>query len=856
MAHIACRPLIFVRMAITKLSAEQVRRVCDPQSLNFETTAELPYADEILGQPRAERALDFGININAEGYNVFVVGPNGTGRMSSILRTVRASAGGMAEASDFVYVHNFANARAPIALRLKPGAAVKLRDLLESLIEQAGGNLPQAFETDQYDEATDAITNELQNRHEAAMTALQAEAQALGLSLARTATGLDVIPAVPDAPITAELAAARRTISDKLDDALRHVREAEKRSRAQLEALDAHVAESVVGVLVQDVLALESELVEPAGREALRAHLGALKRDLVSNVGYFKPREEAHDPTQLMLFLNRYRVNVFVDNCATDANGQACGAPVIVEENPTYYNLIGRIDRTLTISNNPVMAANSVDHMMLRPGALHRANGGYLVLSARELLDAEHAFSALKRALKRGVVRIEEPNEGYLIGAPTLEPQPIPLHVKVVLHGNGGTYWESNSRDEAFRDLFKVKAEFVGQMERTLENEQSYGRFLRARAAEEGLPTFDRGAVAWLVEYGSRMADDQRKLSTRFGYLADVAREGAFWARRNGRITVTRDDLRQAIDERRTRLNRYEDDTREYMLRGGYYIETDGEEVGQINGMSVIDLGEYEFGKPARITARSFVTRGGINDVDRAVNYTDASHNKGIALIDSFLSGIFATEQPMSLSANVTFEQSLSHHEGDSASCAILLAMLSAISSHPIPQSLAVTGTLDQFGFVRPIGGANTKIEGFFDVCAARGLTGLQGAVVPKANVDDLMLREDVVAAVRDGRFHLYSATHVDDLIELFFGMPPGRRLDDAKFPPGTFFAVVDAALREINEKMDGRRRGKDDEKRDEDKKPEPEKVPPSPEPPPGNPPEPEPGPPEPPPDPPAEPAS
>ncbi len=289
--------------------------------------------------------------------------------------------------------------------------------------------------------------------------------------------------------------------------------------------------------------------------------------------------------------------------------------------------------------------------------------------------------------------------------------------------------------------------------------------------------------AAWLVEYGSREADDQRKLTARFGDLGDIIREAAFWAKRNGHTIVERADMQRAVDERRIRLNRYEDDYREYMLRGGYYVETTGEEVGQINGMSVLDLGEYEFGKPARITARSYVMRGGINDVDRAVNYTDQSHNKGIAIIDSYLSGIYSTEQPLSVSANVAFEQSLNHHEGDSASCAILLAMLSSVSQQPIPQTLAVTGTLDQSGFVRPIGGANTKIEGFFDMCAARGLNGHHGVVIPISNAEDLMLRDDVVEAVRDGKFHVFAATHVDDLIELYFGMPAGRRGEDGTFP-------------------------------------------------------------------------
>jgi lon-related putative ATP-dependent protease len=788
-------------MPIVELTADQVLRRCDTSGWSFQTTAELEPASEIVGQGRAMRALEFSVTIEADGYNVFVIGPNGTGRMSAILREVKRAAADKPAAHDWVYVHNFSDARAPIALRLLPGAAPKLRDALDALIEQVRDKLPAAFESDVYDDEVDALKSVLDGAQERELNAVQAQAAQSRLTLVRTASGLEIAAQDAEAPLTAEQIAARKEIENVLDDALRRVREVEREARAELAALDANVAESVVGVLVRDVLGVETELVDSENRDALRGYLSAVKQDLVKSIRVFKPREEPQDPGAIEQFFNRFRVNVFV----THSDAALTSAPVIVEDNPGYFALVGRIDRTFTIANNAVVAANTVDHMMLRPGALHRANGGYLVVNAREMLEQEGGIEALKRCLRRKAIRYDE-FESPMIGAPSLEPQAIPLDVKVVVYGNAGTYWAAAARDEVFRELFKVKAEFVGTIPRTPDNELAYARFVAARACEEDLPHFERDAVAWLVEYGGRSIDDQQKLSAKFGELADVAREAAYWARRNGHKTVTREDMRQAWRENRFRINRYEDDYKEYMLSGAYHVATSGEMVGQINGMSVLDLGEYDFGKPARITARSYVMRGGINDVDRGVNYTDQSHNKGIAIIDSYLSGIYSTEQPLSVSANVTFEQSLNAHEGDSASCAILIAMLSAVSGLPIPQSLAITGTLDQFGFVRPIGGVNTKIEGFFDMCAARGLDGLHGVVIPVDNAGDLMLREDVAEAVRAGKFHVYSATHVDDLIELYFGMPPGHRGEDGRFNPGTLHAYVDAALRDVNEKLDGRR--------------------------------------------------
>lgn len=835
-------------MPIKILTAEEVRRVCNPASFSFETTADLPYTDAIFGQPRATRAIDFGVNMDAPGYNLFVMGPQGTGRTHAVERYLKRTAPQATQPGDWVYVHNFNEPRKPIALRLKAGQARDLRDLISNLMTQVQLKLPQAFETDAYDEAADRIASALQTAQNQALGEVQEACAKEGFNLTRTASGLAIAPTSADMQMDEAKLQVQAKLNDQLDDTVRSLREMEKLARESLGRLDADVARSVVKPMLGDAARHLDELAGEADRPALETYLRAIEQDIVWNVSIFKPVERGGveiEPASRRLFMNRYLVNVFVDNC------DACGAPILSEDYPTYYNLVGRIDRTLSFNNG-----NVIDHMMLRPGALHRANGGYLIMRARDLMEYEDAWFALKRSLMKGHISIEEPNaHTQLINAPMLEPQPIPLGVKIILLGNGQEYW-SVSRDEDFQSLFKVRAEFSTHMPRTAESELAYATFLRNRIDDEKLMAFDRAGVAALVEEGSRIADDQDRLSTRFSEIADLAREASYWAKQAKRSAVSAEDVKTALREKHLRLNRYEDDVRDYLLRGMYYVATSGVAVGQINGLSVSEAGEYDFAQPARITARSYVMRSGIGDIDRAVSYTDNSHNKGIAILDSYLSGLYSHDQMLTLSANVTFEQSHSHREGDSATCALLIAMLSAVADLPVPQHYAMTGTMDQFGYVRPIGAANVKIEGFFDVCKARGLDGSHGVILPASNVIDLMLREDVVQAIRDGQFKVMAAEHIDDVIEVMFGMPAGQRGEDGKFPEGTVHAKVEAALREINDKLDGRKRSKDekeDKEEGEEKKPEPEpeKAPepapppepgPAPEPGPIPPPEPEPG--------------
>jgi len=800
-------------MTITRLTAEQIRRISDPQSFSFETTLELSASDEVLGQPRALRAIDFGINMTSPGYNIFVVGGPGTGRTPAIQNYLAKHAPSEPAPSDWAYVHNFVDAYRPIALQLTLAKGREFANRVDALMAQVQTQLPRAFESAAYDNARDNIQSQLNGLTNGIEAQLRADAKLRHAVLLSTPSGFRVVPAARGRAMTdaafAKLTKRARTqfekviaeLNDQLEEAARQVRDAERQAAVQLAALDAQVGMAIVQPLIAE---LKNEFADQL--PAVAAYLTLMEADLVANVAVFKPGSGEEMPLKNAIgmnlpravWLNRYRVNLFVDNC------DACGGPVVTEDNPTYQNLFGKIEHNATASGMMM-----TDHMMLRPGAMHRANGGFLVLRAGDLYAQYHSWHGLKRSLLRGEIKIDEPG-GQSLSMPSVEPQPIPLRVKVALLGEYNEYWMGYS-DEDFRSLFKVRAELSEQMDRTPQNELQYARFLRERGQTEQLLPFDRTAVAKLVEYGSRLVEDQKKLTTRFGKVADVAREASFWASRGKRLVVTGEDIRHAVNEYHYRWGLSEENAHERIQRGMYTLQTEGDVVGQINGLSYIGHGEHDFGEPFRITARAFVGRTGINDIERGVNYTDSTHNKGMAIIDSYLTGLYSVEQALQLSATTAFEQSYTATSGDSASCALLCAMLSAVGNVPIQQTKAMTGTLDQFGNVMPIGGVNSKIEGWFDILKQRDqIDGQHGVVIPSKNIENLMLREDVVEAVREEKFFVIAMDHVSDAVEIMMGKPAGMRGEDGKFPADSVHGLVEAALKEINDKLDGKR-DKDD---------------------------------------------
>ncbi len=790
---------------IQKLEPSQLRRVCDPASFAVQSTAELPVVPDIIGQPRATHAIEFGIDIESPGFNIFVLGPGGSGRATTIQRFLEQKAAAEPVPSDWVYVNNFLEPYKPRAIFLPPGKGGELRADMQALVAHLQTDMPRAFETEEYEQARNKIGHEFEEARDAEFAKLNELAQGRGFGLVQTPAGLLIAPVINGQPAEAEAIAklpakqqqqieeARRDLEDALGDALRVVRERDKTAKSKLLDLDRQVASFAVGHRLDDLETKYKEFDEVVlylkqVRQDIVERAQVWKGDGDANSGEETPPAQAPDgaePSPLM----RYQVNLLVDN------SRRKGAPVIVEPNPTFTNLLGRIEHDVKFGGT------TTDFTMLRAGALHAANGGYLVLRVKDLLEDEAAYNALKRALSSGAITIEEPGaQMRLLTTVSLAPEPIPLDVKVILLGSPYLYYTLYSADEDFQKLFKVKADFASDMDRTPENEKSYALFIRARSALEQLRDFDSSGVAAIVEHGSRLAEDQTKLTTRFGDVADIIREASYWAGKAGHALVNAEDVRRAADEWTYRSNQTEERAQETIANGTILIDTTGATVGQVNGLTVSTLGDYAFGEPSRITARTYMGRAGVVNIEREVRMSGRIHNKGVMILVGYLGGQYALERPLTLSASLGFEQLYGEVEGDSASSAELYAILSSLSGLPIKQSIAVTGSVNQRGLVQPIGGAQFKIEGFFKACQARGLTGDQGVIIPQQNVKHLMLGPDVIQACAEGKFHIWAIQTIDEGIELLTGVPAGQRDGAGKFPEETVHARVEARLKALAE--------------------------------------------------------
>ncbi len=797
---------------IQELLPSQLRRVCDPASFTFQSTAELPLVPDIIGQPRATRAIEFGIDITSPGFNVFVLGPGGTGRTTTIQRFLEQKAAAEPAPSDWVYVNNFLDPYKPRAIFLPPGRGAEFRADMQSLVAHLQTDMPRAFEAEEYEQARTQIGRDLEQARGNEFARLSEAAQSRGFALGQTAAGLVIAPIINGQPADPEaiaklpaqqqqqLEATRRDLEDALVDALRVVRERDKEAKAKLLDLDKKVASFNAGHLLDD---LEAKY---KGFDEILLYLGEVRHDIVEHAQEWKgdaesrPEEEGEQPPVQPLsatpsdgvglsLVARYQINLLVDN------SRRKGAPVVVESNPTFTNLMGRIEHDVKYSGT------TTDFTMLRAGALHAANGGYLVLRAKDLLEDGSAYNALKRALGNGTITIEEPGaQMHLLTTVSIAPEPIPLDLKVVLLGSPQLYYALYSADEDLQKLFKVKADFAADMERTPENEKNYALFVRARVEEENLRDFEPTGVAAIVEHGSRLAEDQTKLTTRFGDLADIVREASYWAGKAGQAFVGAGDVQRAVNEWTYRSNQIEELTQQEIAQGTLMVDVSGATVGQVNGLSVSTLGDYSFGRPSRITARAYMGRAGVVDIEREVDMSGPIHNKGVLILAGYLGGQYAMDRPLTLSASLSFEQMYNEVEGDSASSTELYAILSSLSGLPVRQGIAITGSVNQRGEIQPIGGAQHKIEGFFQVCKARGLTGDQGVMIPHQNVKNLMLNHEVVQACAESKFHIWPVRTIDEGIELLTGVPAGQRDENGQFPAGTVHARVEARLREFAE--------------------------------------------------------
>ena len=769
-----------------ELPPDALLRITSPTSFEFETTADLPKLEEVLGQPRAVAALEFGAGIACHGFNLFALGQPGSGKTTLIREFLERRAAAQPVPQDLCYVYNFKDAHRPIALRLPPGYAPKLQQDMLALVAELQEAIPKAFESKEYDNPRDKITSDLERARLEEFTRLESRVTEFGFQLIKApGGGVMLIPAIQGRPVTEaelealsqeqreKLFAVRARLGNEVEEALQRVREIEKGARDALHALDVETVTNATRHIVDELRARYKDL------EAVRAYLDAVQADVVEHIDEFRKEKEPRPPAFPVPMpapadsgFVRYQVNVVVDN------GRLTGAPVVVESNPTYHNLVGRIEHTA------VWGAVSTDFTMIKPGALHRANGGYVIIPARECLMNALAWDGLKRMLKDRAVRIEELGAQLgLLSTVTLEPEPVPLDVKVILIGSPMIYYLLNAHDEDFQKLFKVKADFTTDMDRTLEAERAYALFVGSIARQDRLLPLDRAAVARVVEYGSRLAEDQDKLSTRFGEIADVVREAAHRASGKAQPAVTANDVKLAVDARRYRQNLIEERVQEAIARGTLLIETAGRAVARINGLSVLSLGDYAFGHPSRITASVGPGRGGVVSIEREVELSGPIHGKGVLILGGYLMQKYGRGNPLSLSASLVFEQMYGTVEGDSASLAELYALLSALSEVGLRQDVAVTGSVNQQGQVQPVGGVTEKVEGFFDICRARGLTGEQGVVLPAANRKNLMLRDEVVEAVRKKLFHIWPVAYVDDGIPLLTGLAAGEPDQQGIYP-------------------------------------------------------------------------
>ncbi len=801
------------------LTFDKLYRFCDPDIFTFNTTEDLPDFKETIGQERALHALDFGLSLESTGFNIFILGEHGTGKMTTVRSFLSQKAMNEPVPQDWCYVYNFKDSDVSVAISLDPGSAVIFQKDMEELIKILKAEIPKVFESKEYEKQKNKIIEEPQKQQKDIFSSLEEEAQQKGFSVRKTVSGLIIIPVKKTGePLTEDeyelldentrkkIDEIGKTLQEKLNDVVRIARESEKMVKESIGRLEKEAALSSVGHLIDE---LKNKYKD---HEKITAYLEDVKEDILEHLDDFKAQEEQAPPLPFMKLpktepiFTRYTVNVLVNN-------KDCkGAPCIFESNPTYFNLFGRIEHKFQYG------IALTDFSMIKAGSLHKANGGYIVINALDLLRNIFAYDSLKRAIRNKEIKIEDVWEQYrLISTTTLKPEAIPLDVKVILVGNPYLYYLLYNLDEEYRELFKVKADFDSRMDRTEENINKYASFVTTLCREEKLLPFDRAGVAKVVEFGSRLAEHQNKLSSRFSDIADILREASYWASKSNSNIVSDGHVHKAMDERIFRTNRIEEHLREMILEGTIIVDTKGEKVGQINGLAVLDLGDYSFGKPSRITAKTYTGKAGVVNIERETKMSGKIHEKAILIITNYLGSRYAAKKPISLSASITFEQLYDTVEGDSASCAELYALLSSISGIPLKQSVAITGSMDQNGEVQPVGGINEKIEGFFDLCRLTGLDGSQGVIMPTRNVKNLMLKKDVVEAVKEGKFFIYPIQRVDEGIEIITGMQVGELMDDGTYPEGTINYLVVKRLAEISEALE-KKKEKEEEKEEKEK--------------------------------------
>ena len=788
---------------VDELTVEKLRRKCDPNFMRCKTTQDLVPLEEIIGQERAARALRFGLGIKERGFNIYAAGFPGTGRTTAVKNFLEEVARTKPAPSDWCYVNNFSNEYAPKAIRLPPGKGKDFQKDMKNFIDETKRTIPRAFESEDYAAKREATIKALEAQSKALIDEINRKAQEEGFIIQSTRIGVLLVPVIRGKPVSdkefialpqkirEEIQGKRERLESELRSTMRQFADMDRKVHEEIEKVDREVALYAIGHLMTDLTEKYKEFPD------VWEYLTKVQTDILDNISQFmkEPETRPQVPFPVPLIretpFRKYEVNVVVDNL------DAKGAPVITESNPTYQNLFGRIE------SEAQFGALMTDFTMIRRGSLHRANGGYLVLPVEALLTNPLSYDSLKRALRNEHIVIEEAQERMgFITTKSLKPEPIPLNVKVILIGDPILYQKLYTLDKEFSELFKVKADFDTTMERTDENMQRYAAFVCALCQKENLRHLDGSGLAKLIEHSSRLAEDQRKLSTRFAEIADIVREANFYATQENSDAMSGSHIKKAIEEKTYRSKLIQEKIQEMIEREILLIDTNTATAGQVNGLSVISLGDFAFGIPSRVTASVGLGREGVVDIEREAKMGGPIHTKGVLILSGYLNEKYAQDKPLSLSARLVFEQNYEGVEGDSASSTELYAILSALSGFPIKQNIAVTGSVNQKGEVQAIGGVNEKIEGFFEVCKAKGLKGQQGVMIPESNVQNLMLKEEILDAVKDGKFHIYAVNAIDKGIEILTGIKAGARRKDGTFERETVNDRVDKRLREMAEKL------------------------------------------------------
>jgi lon-related putative ATP-dependent protease len=793
---------------IPSLSPDDLYQRCDPEIFTFKTTEQVKDLDLMLGQDRAVEAIELGTGLDLQGFNLFVLGPPGTGRHSFIHEYLQEKARDEAVSSDWCYVNNFDEPRKPKAIELPAGRGRIFRNHINQLIQEASLALAAAFESEDYHNRRQSIEQEANEEQEKAFQEVQQHAKQLGLCILQTATGFNFVPLHKGEAITPEqynklsevdqqqLQKDTEKIGQELRKMLQAIPGRVRKVREKINKLDREVAIFALGSLIEELLQEYKDFPK------IITFLKNLQQDIANHVELFAQASDM-DATSLQdvitgqrgidqesAITRRYGVNLFVDRNSDE------GAPVVFEDHPTYSYLIGQIEHVANLG------ALTTNFTLIRPGTLHRANGGYLVIDVRKILAQPFSWDALKRALKSGEIDIRSIAQDYsLVSTVSLEPEPIPLNVKVVLVGDRLLYYLLQEFDPEFLEHFKVAADFEDDMERSEDNIQQLARLIASIAHREKLKPLDKYGIARIIEESSRHAGDAQMLSTHMRRMIDIVREAHYWAERGSVDVIGPEEVMNAINSQRRRMSRIRDRLLRETLRETILIDTEGDVIGQINGLSAIQFGDFIFGRPTRITARLSLGSGKVIDIEREVELGGPIHSKGVLILSNFLASHYVTDRPLSLAASLVFEQSYGPIEGDSASAAELCTLLSSLAKAPIKQTIAITGSVNQHGYIQAIGAVNQKIEGFFDLCQARGLNRDQGVIIPSTNVKHLMLRREVVEAVSEGKFSIYAVQNIDECMHILTGVEAGERDEQGNYPEDTLNHRIIASLIDFAEK-------------------------------------------------------